>query len=793
MDLTQLSPHLRNIYEEMQNTQTYIHSEILMAKEIDQYSNQVLTKKVNEQFIQQNIKFKQYYAVISMIYLLEKCEQKRLPFANVKSFCTKKFEPTSKNIENEWGFENVLQKLILLNGNEGKYKDLIDLVTFSLVPSLSLEFLEANSINKFIEFVGKLPPTLQPLLSRSIFVSPFFLQFIHLIFYYDLKPFYEGIFTACFPYYNNSFQKNIQNKFLASIKLNIHLLPSYISLFLNSFKNIRQRELILKQAFFHQIIKYPAMFSIVNHHICENEDQYLAVSNFLKQLFTDDFIHEFDQIIISSIFFKDTFLNQQYSDKYYSSFKNCKIFSNIDEFIMEEINAIDTKLTNNEANYDIYELIKGKKIQNYYLFRGKYSDDEDDFDINNPIYQQSLRQENDGWSHAKDLLKKSPPLPSLPQIDNDAANQNDNKGSTKGKPNFISMINSTLVNKYDPMNSISDFLTYNMIRNSVRNISHYKTEFQKMKTEHNEVKEAITAGHILKSEINKLTINIEHILISNSEYFISYMTKNENISIKIPTKIHEIVSNPIQTIEKLISYTELAYETIKPITGNADSYSILAQRYYSNFRFNDFLALRSDLIKYDQKIQNCLVNNFHVIKEIITDKAKELDSGEKIFLKTLQYQITDFDIYSKKVITAFESNSDPISKTSDILSAIQFFLDKFGQDPGIGPDAIINMTEFLLAYANPPHMLSNIIYIMEFCNFKESCGKVTKLCHEAYNVALKFDLIIRHLHIFDLDLEKIPRINYEDEEAQRPIEQNNEQTVRRVNWYQKIKNRLFKK
>ena len=51
MNLDKLDPNLKTLYKTMQNTQTNIHSEVIMAREIGQYSSQVLKNEVRDLFV----------------------------------------------------------------------------------------------------------------------------------------------------------------------------------------------------------------------------------------------------------------------------------------------------------------------------------------------------------------------------------------------------------------------------------------------------------------------------------------------------------------------------------------------------------------------------------------------------------------------------------------------------------------------------------------------------------------------------------------------------------------------
>lgn len=793
MNLDKLDPNLKTLYETMQNTQTDIHSEVIMAREIGQYSSHFLKDEVIEKFKDQIAKYKQHYAMISMIYLLENCKIKSLPLNNVTSFNSSKFTINEKEVEEQWKDGNLLSTLQFLNGKEQNFPQLINFLTFSIIPSLFVSFLEVDAFNSFTSFINSLPQKLQTLFSRSLFVSPFFLKFIHLIFYSDLKPFYEDIFEAYSPDFNTNLFDFLRAKLLTSIRSNINLLPSFIPQFLNTFDDQNKRELILKQALFEPLIEHPAMYSVVDSFIFENDEKYSIISNILKNVLTDNFIHEFDQILLSSKFFYNAFVNKQAVDQHFSSLKNFYIYNSFDEIIMNNIDEIKIK-TEQDSPDSLYNFIKDREINDYCLFYELSYD----FMENDKIYKESGVIVTNGWTFVKELLKKSPPLPPI-EDKNDTSND---KGSEKSKSNtscsktdFLNLVKSTLVDQYDPMSSISGELSFRVVQSHTSfNSKKYKSNFEKLVTKHTEVDDMINAAQTLIYEIKDMTYKTNHILSQNSEFFVSFMTKDIEPSINRIFKAHDAIKDPIQTVKNMVSYVEAANLLIKPIIGDFDSNIILARRFYANFRFNNFLLFRPDLIVYDQLLENFFANNF----KYIIEETKNNKKLKKTIKTRLLNDIQKLD-YSHKIIMAFESNSDPFSKMNSINlvmeDLISFVLSGCGD---VGEDEKRIVTKFFFAYANPPRLLSNLVFLLEFCNFKEKSGYITILSQLCKTYSDRISVLFSNIEEFSFDLANIPRTDYyiELQRQQRQQQQHQQQedaSTVEVPWLKRLKQKLLKK
>ena len=122
-----------------------------------------------------------------------------------------------------------------------KNQDFLDLIAFSVLPSLYNFFLTKNDINDFVNFLKKVfqssdDPIYFQTYSSIIYYTPFFLNFCHNIIF-------KEIIIECL--HNPTKIKDYSNKkvfydtIIRSIKSNQHLCPPLLKTFIDEFSSIK--------------------------------------------------------------------------------------------------------------------------------------------------------------------------------------------------------------------------------------------------------------------------------------------------------------------------------------------------------------------------------------------------------------------------------------------------------------------------------------------------------------------------------------------------------------------------
>ena len=263
--------HELEAYEIMQQTQEKLHSKYMMSATLEECFNQNFFENFQKEFISQNTEGKQYY---TRILLMSKYfRSTRHPFAEYKKYDSEKSKSPIIEIParlDPTEVEDFASIFIELNENNALDQKLIDIITYSLIPSFYLMFLEKNSFVNFIEFINELklnyeqnPQTnpLHYLFSRSLFVSPIFLTFVRKVLHNTLQPLYGSD-------QSNISISRIKHQIILSFKENIHHIPSYMVHF---FSDVKDTINFLDKCLFEPLIENPTLFLIVDFNVVSNK------------------------------------------------------------------------------------------------------------------------------------------------------------------------------------------------------------------------------------------------------------------------------------------------------------------------------------------------------------------------------------------------------------------------------------------------------------------------------------------------------------------------------------------
>ena len=313
-------------------------------------------QKFKENYYQNINQYKQYFAKITVIYLLQKLDrQKQIPFCDPNKFySTKKSIPENK-INDKWTFDQLLELLNITSDKEENDIDLINIISFSVIPSIFLFFTEEESFNSFISFINNLsnkPSQFYILFSRALFVSPLFTNFIFHVFYYNITDVYLQKM-------GEKVIEKIREKILISFVSEFDFFPEYLSIFFRKIENKSIAREIFKHALCEEMIKNPSIFFATDSwHICfptKSEE----VSNFLRVIINDQMIDDMLMIIEEKNNYCNSFLSREISFAYHQFISNHTVFDNFDLISLDFIE-------NNSEN--LYEIILEKKNEDYCIF-----------------------------------------------------------------------------------------------------------------------------------------------------------------------------------------------------------------------------------------------------------------------------------------------------------------------------------------------------------------------------------------------------------------------------------------
>ena len=272
----------------LHNAQTkyYIFSKI---KQDDQ--EKLVSENNQNRFIGILTKNKQYHTLLFLI--IYHFNSHKFLIQDIQNVLCLKRDPTiieiSPNfqpVEEENSDQNILKTLQQLDESKLITPDIVDYLTYNLIPSLFCGFVEKGSLDSFCLLIQKLSvyydqhkiqTPLHFLLSRSLFNSPLFLAFLS----NTLNPIFSTFFENEPIQDYNSIKKQIEESF----RQNISQLPFYIKNFLMSVGDMKN---FLKECLFKPMIFHPEIFLIID---------FLKINSNLENLSLQIFVHNYSMMI----------------------------------------------------------------------------------------------------------------------------------------------------------------------------------------------------------------------------------------------------------------------------------------------------------------------------------------------------------------------------------------------------------------------------------------------------------------------------------------------------------------
>lgn len=739
---------LNTVYEILKETQNELHSEYVMSATLEELFNQNFLQDFKEKYMEQMIQEKHYYARV--LFMLYSSEIKKLPFKNPNAFyldntqpkieeIPEKFEIAPKN-GTESNFSLLIKKLEINNCLDSI---MIDIITFSLIPSLYFMFLEEDSINSFCNMILSLQSyynnkditrKLHYKLARSLFISPMFLFFIRRVMHNILQPMFDN------PFLNNNdrSKKIIQQQIKSSFSDNICMIPSYIQVFLNQVKDTFN---FLKECLFLPIINNPALFLVIDV-ISESESslQMKKYSDILNLIFDDQLIQEISQIIVQN---KDSenshfiYENKNNIGKLESGIKiidsvDLYAFHLIEKYIKNEdytnnVNNPNADDKNCHDNYNVELDNNGNKIVNLFgaLLDTEYKiykaiPNENNVTNSFEFYNATQIVSDDYWMHFRKLLKDAQPLPfNYKPPDEPATNDS-----------FLEMVNTFLVETGDPATVVDTNISFELFKKNFEiqsNMSKYRNDTNnyffftsekeirdKMKNlvlKHNEQEISMQQISKLKNGLISIREKREKSMkllenVFNSRLIDLYLSSDATI--KIPTRAYEIVPNPLRHNLQFEEYFAFQSSKAKKFIGNYCKYNFF-HRFYKYVTFYSFLNLRPEIRKYDLILMNIL--NKYDGYDLVKGRAK---------LNKMFCNINVITNCSTKLKMALQSNTDPLTKSQEISGAFylirQIAENNFNLE---GQDDMLPLLLYILPIINPFYIVSNLVFLYEFLFYRD--------------------------------------------------------------------------
>lgn len=674
------SNHVYKVFREMQE---FFQSYNDMSPELYKDEDQSLTQNIEKKFFNTLIHYKSYYTKINFLNYFS--NEKRFPYQKIKGMNDYKLDNTMKELPkflktNFSGTENceILKIILKLDEKDCFNQVLINYITFNLIPSLYNMFIEKKYFLSFCKLIQKLSlyynehkikTPLHILFSRSIFISPFFVNFLRKTFRQFFSTFSIG---DKIDNYNN-----IKEKVEFLFKKNIQNLPSFIKEFIQLFDDKKN---LLKETVFQPIFNQPEIY-FIDYLKVESDAGREYYKTLLQNVFEDDLIDRLIQII-EKVDLDDQLFNE---DKF--TYPKEKVIDIIDVNAISMINSI----IQNESN-SINIFGQNEDIE-YTIYKAHYNDDNEEEEDNSEIKIMDIKYR---WLHFINFLICSPQLPvEADHLPNEIVT----------KEIFMDMIENYLIK---PSESVELMESFEYFKESFISNKIFSSKYLFKK----EMECSITRFKLPTFKTKLKQVAYENLgKIQNGFLFDSIETVFILVQIKLAPKIPElpeIPTNAKNIIKNREKYKNESNEYAKimkkqDIFANIPSH-IFKLYYFKNLSFKSYLNCRQDLSKYDEIIK-------HVLPHISTDSIKlESIIASKVLKKT-----DLFRDQCDKLYCFFENNSDPVTKYNDyieFMSETKLLADNyFGE---IGEDDFAPILIVLIYLTNPPHFIPNIFYLYEY-------------------------------------------------------------------------------
>lgn len=337
------------------------------------------------------IESKRHFAKIQLIIFYFRYKKlKKIPFKELNSInINKQISPELKILKDIWKPENLSKKLRFLLGKEEKFSQLIDCISYSIIPSLFCMFLEEETFELFTPFIQNLNKNkgdafnLQKLFSRPLFVSPHFLRFTRQVFYPLLRPFYANNLT----FNAEQHVEKLREQIIKSIYANIDFCPLYIHQFLSKIQSDDQLlKGVMKESFFDSLIEFPALFQTIDPWLINSPQENSKIIEILKATIDDGFIQKVTNIFIDPKSFEGRVFS---FEEMFAFIQDNKIIDNIDKFVTKKFERYSlNNITDPEKN--IIDEIVEKKFESYELYNFKF-----DHEIQNTSQYERTTIKND--------------------------------------------------------------------------------------------------------------------------------------------------------------------------------------------------------------------------------------------------------------------------------------------------------------------------------------------------------------------------------------------------------------
>lgn len=696
-------------YQIICETQRKLHAEYVMSSTFEEFLNQDNLKTFKQSFISQNIKEKHYY---TRVLFLTTFNSNKIPFTNNNAFYLEDTESEIfqiPHIFNPSKSEVFARKLISLEERGALSNQLIDIITFSIIPSFFLMFLEKNAFTLFRKFINKFKKDTKPTqlgyqLSRSLFVSPMFLSFLRKIMHDILQPVYssESSFTST---------SRLQQLILDSFTKNVCFIPSYINLFFEKNDYIYE---FLKECLFTPFIANPENFEIIDFN-AKNDEKLHNFTEILKTIFDDEFIKQIAGIIKENKNSeKSIFIPEKEEIEQTKAETNTIILDTIDKIVLFHLQQLFEEKV--DPNFDLFESFTNVKYEMYRsLFEIKKKEKKNDAFLLATVINKSGDDDNEFiWMFFRKLLKNAQPLPVASGLEHEPMNID----------SFIKLIKKFILTSCDPFQIVDAEIPLQQFSSESftdnKTISSKDEFVEKMKNlvvKHDEQTIVMQLISKFQKELKFLTQSRQSSLDLMNKRFIVHLLDlhkiDENLDgIKIPTKSYDMIKYPQKYLDDFNKYMEVQKPKILKLF-SFDCNKILCGRFYQNLDFYTYLTVRSDLRKFDDIA-------FDIFTRFINEVFENVDGKMDIIVSKVK-NMSVFNSSFSKLNDSFNMNGDPITKLIEISSCIQKIIQDLALYSGeYGRDYSEPFINYVFATICPHHYVSNVVFIAEYLDYFNS-------------------------------------------------------------------------
>lgn len=628
-----------------------------------------------------------------------------LPFMSPTAIFKSDLKIREDTIPDQLNYSNIVDTIVQLYRKELIPDAFKDILTYSLIPSLYLMYREKRTFKHFCDFFNSLrekyndkiiDEPLHLIFARSLFTTPSFLTFMHDSFFspmhYIINATLDGVHL-----------NDLRTEIFKCLKKNLKKMPSYFDFFIHRCFTKSNNEIdadgyqeLLTECLFKPLKKLPCQFLAVYPWFFDFSDSHKnETAIILDSVFDDSFIKGITKLFLTNVdnYFY-SFINARFYDESerYDFLKTKRIISTNDRIVLAAISLGITSIDMLPRS-----VLQKKK---YKLYRYNFNRNEASFETVHSRY--------DVYSTIFELLKNGSNLPKSPPFE----------GPLNAEV-FRHLVRHYLVVRNEYTESTQSAYLFENLKSNDSSVNFMLSSVENLKTaltwiisdniDHCELRRNYQVRKNLSGWNNSLVISMM------AQLYMALLTTNTVYTIKQPT-VDEAIGDPITTFARFKEYCQECCQMVGISDKHLSEFiPLFYHRFFLNVTFGAFLNKRRDLYQYDTEVHEYLEKNAPAFISRIYETS-QIDSS---------YFQNDFKYYTnvlRKLQRAFnDRSSEGIAKFISIHNAlyeIRSILKRHHSSNGV--NILIPTYLVILAHLNPPHFISNVIFLIDMvhdCTF----------------------------------------------------------------------------